>query len=1295
MSRSSVARSRPRVRNAFAALVVLGGIPLWTTCGGDGATAPVPVASVSVTGPGTMRVGDSVVFAAVALDGQGRKLSGRSVSWFSSSPAVAQVSVTGVVHGIASGTVQITGSSEGKSAQASLTVLPPVDTRAVFGVSVAPSFDVRVTGQSVTLTATAFDSAGMLITGRPVAWSSSDTTIARVSAAGVVSAVGPGLPRIFARVDTTTGWIHEYVLARAVSIKVLPDTDTVFVGTATRLRAVVRGVAGDTLARVVQWWTLDTTLVRVGPDGLVTGVGIGTAGVWGSVDAVLAVAHVVVRTGPVDTVVLSRNPAPPLFAGDTVTLSATPVGRGSGLPDRSISWASSDTSVFTISASGLVLARKAGRAVAIAISEGVSARDTVIVDRVPATLRISADSLALVLNVPWPVAAILTDSGGAVLRARPVLWTTSNPTIVALDNNAGNPAGTVFLDPRIPGSATVSASLRGATAAIPIRVSAASEALVRFTAAPASLTAGGPPVADSATLVGGYDGRALTLRSTDTTVLAISPTSGTLTAPVPFQIFPRRTGTALITAQAGGTSLSFSIRVFTPLVRVFRITPRTPVLTVGQQESLAVSIIDSSGVARSNPVTWTSSDSSRVSVTSRGVIAAVSAGVAIITAASEAGRDSLTITAQSPASLRIAAFAPDTLRPGDTVVVRGTSFATVPAGNAVSLADVATQVLFASDTQLVLVLPPAGAFGCPATQSAHLTVAAGGALADTTATLQVPRSLTAPALGNAVVLSGPEAACTQIYGTGPAYYELSVSSAAATAAGATTVQVRTDAPDVTLALRAGPDITGVGGAAPAATWPASRARATGPGTLEAKGDAPRRLLQRFNHAFARRARGWMVPGTNVVAAPASYDPKIEGAVGSYRVPLIDLTNYCTNYTRVTARTVYAGSHVLVLEDVNAPLARQMDSQLRTQGLEFDQGMYGILRTTFGDPLAMDASLANVGRVIVLYSPVVNEQYGGGAFVVGCDAAPVSVAPSSNEAPMIYASVPTNPALDFSSGETIASWRRELRANLMYVATALTTFVTRIATGAPPEEPWLADAEGWTGVELWTRGVYGTLWKGGAGYDASIYCDVRPTTDVCRDRPYALYEAFVRLFIYERYHEKYSPLGPVDASDSAFFASSGAAWWFLRWVVDQYGADESAFLLALATDPSRTGVANVVAHAGRPWGEMVTDWSLMSAKDRLPPVALLRPQLAEPTWDLKSIFANMATDFPAYFGGEMPPLPRVTPIPLAPITADIAGGSAIIVELYGVFGDPPLRLRVTGAGGVPLPSTVRVELTRIQ
>src|SRR6266568_649081 len=144
----------------------------------------VPVASVTVSPrSGSARIGATVQLTGVTKDSAGNLLTRRTVSWMTSNNAVATVSASGLVTGVAAGSATITATSDGQSGTAAITVTKvPMAT-----VTVTPAIASMLMGATLQLTATPKDSLGNLVTGRVITWSTNAPGVAAVSASGLVT----------------------------------------------------------------------------------------------------------------------------------------------------------------------------------------------------------------------------------------------------------------------------------------------------------------------------------------------------------------------------------------------------------------------------------------------------------------------------------------------------------------------------------------------------------------------------------------------------------------------------------------------------------------------------------------------------------------------------------------------------------------------------------------------------------------------------------------------------------------------------------------------------------------------------------------------------------------------------------------------------------------------------------------------------------------------------------------------------------------------------------------------------
>jgi len=192
---------------------LLGSCLLLAACGGDGGPVatpqPKPVASVTVSPASlSLLVGQSGTLAAEAKDASGAVLSGRTITWSSSDGAIATVSTAGMVTGVAVGTATVSAASEGKTGVATITVSPVP----AASVEVTPATATLYPTQSRPFVATVKDSAGGVLSGRTVVWTTSNGAVATISTSGLLSAVAFGSVTVSASVEGKTGTANVSVI---------------------------------------------------------------------------------------------------------------------------------------------------------------------------------------------------------------------------------------------------------------------------------------------------------------------------------------------------------------------------------------------------------------------------------------------------------------------------------------------------------------------------------------------------------------------------------------------------------------------------------------------------------------------------------------------------------------------------------------------------------------------------------------------------------------------------------------------------------------------------------------------------------------------------------------------------------------------------------------------------------------------------------------------------------------------------------------------------------------------------
>ena len=598
----------------------------------------IPVASVSVSpASASVQVGNTVQLTAAPKDANGNPLSGRTVTWSSSNPSVATVDGTGLVTSVVAGSATITATSEGQSGTASVTV----SSVPVASVAVSPATASLSVGQTAQLTATPKDANGNPLIGRAVTWSTTNGSVATVSATGLVTAAGAGSATITATSEGKSG---------TASVTVTPVTGQFAIG--------------DSVQTTVAAWVRNTSQPPADPATGTPPSVIGTqpAGARGVVDSgpvlnttpggdgairyhVLFASGVsgwvvqgnlakIVPTVPVASVTVSPATAS-LTVGQTVQLTATPKdANGNALTGRTITWSSSDNTIATVNGSGVVTGVGSGGPVTItATSEGQSGTATVNVTLAPvASVTVAPSSASIAITGTAQLTATPKDASGNPLTGRAISWSSSDNTIATV-NGSGLVTGVAA------GPVTITATSEGKSGTASITVAGAPVASVTVTPASASVQAGQTQQL-SATLKDAngniLTGRTVTWSSSNTSVATVS-SSGLVTAKV--------AGSATITATSEGQSGTASVTVTVVPVASVTVAPAAPSVNEGTTVQLTANPKDANGNPLSGRVvTWASSNTSVATVSSSGLVTGKVAGSATITATSEGQSGTATVT---------------------------------------------------------------------------------------------------------------------------------------------------------------------------------------------------------------------------------------------------------------------------------------------------------------------------------------------------------------------------------------------------------------------------------------------------------------------------------------------------------------------------------------------------------------------------------------------------------------------------------------------------------------------------
>ena len=234
---------------------------------------------------------------------------------------------------------------------------------------------------------------------------------------------------------------------RATMVMVSPATAELDVGETVQLTAVVRDQNSNVMAGAsVTWMSGAGTVATVNASGLVTGVAGGTATITARSGSAQGTAQITVVsvTAPVVSVEVSSPAEPtalgePLQLGEALQLSAEALDEnGRPIPGVEFSWESSNTSVATVDATGLVTAVAAGTATITASAGDV--RATVEITVVSATqpvvsVEVSPSAETIAIGTTRQLSAEAFDENGQAVAGAEFSWESDDDAVAMVDGS--------------------------------------------------------------------------------------------------------------------------------------------------------------------------------------------------------------------------------------------------------------------------------------------------------------------------------------------------------------------------------------------------------------------------------------------------------------------------------------------------------------------------------------------------------------------------------------------------------------------------------------------------------------------------------------------------------------------------------------------------------------------------------------------------------------------------------------------------------------------------------------------
>ncbi len=439
---------------------------------------------------------------------------------------------------------------------------------------------------------------------------------------------------------TDTGSTACHTRIAVASVDVSPATAATYPNATVQLAATPKDAAGTPLTgRTVTWTTSDTTLAIVDVNGLVTGKAAGgPVTITATSEGKSGTSAITVNPAPVASVSVTPSPAS-VAVGTTLQLTATLTdANGNSLTGRTVTWGTSDATLATVDANGLVTGKSVGGPVITATSEGKSGTSSVTVTPAPvASVDVTPSPASVVVGTTLQLTATPKDAAGNALTGRTVTWGTSDANLATVDANGlvtGKAAGgPVTITATSEGKSGSSAVTVNAVPVASVDVSPASgtiqvAATIQLTASPKD--ASGNPLT----------GRIVTWSTSDAG-LATVDANGLVTGKA-------AGGPVTVTATSEGKAGTAAITVIPIPVASVDVTPATATIAVNATVQLTATPKDANGGALTGrAVTWATADASIATVDANGLVTGTAAGGPVtITATSEgkSGTSAVTVT---------------------------------------------------------------------------------------------------------------------------------------------------------------------------------------------------------------------------------------------------------------------------------------------------------------------------------------------------------------------------------------------------------------------------------------------------------------------------------------------------------------------------------------------------------------------------------------------------------------------------------------------------------------------------
>lgn len=448
--------------------------------------------------------------------------------------------------------------------------------------------------------------------------------------------------------------------------------------------------------------------------------------------------------------------------------------------------------------------------------------------------------------------------------------------------------------------------------------------------------------------------------------------------------------------------------------------------------------------------------------------------------------------------------------------------------------------------------------------------------------------------------------------------------------------------------------------------------------------------ERF-HLFLRRGderRFWgFAPELGPQRAPPQPSPQVSPPVyNELRTFQVCAKTDCSRFDRVGARAKGISAKVAIFVDTLAPAGGLDSAQLSSVALQFDTLHYKIDTTAFGRESDIDAN----GVVMVLMTNTVNKlvskqdcETSGyiAGFFFGIDIDPHFSNDSRSNKGEVFYSIVADPSATLSCAHSTAEVQAFVPVTFIHEFQHMISFNQHaLVRGQSGEVLWLNE-----GLSHYAEELGGRSFE--AVPDARITdCNLAPNATIqCRYYTGNLLNASDYLDSTGSHY-----LFPTEGIGT--LTERGAAWLFVRYLVDQYagGTTQNAwntFTRKLVVT-SQVGAANIEAVTGDQIEDIVSRWGLANW---VTDIGSAPPELKYVSWDLHSVFSSLHSQRPGLFPNIYPVVPTVSAGRDVELSGTLHAGSPIYHRATQPAGDRGFTLSFTAPNGSLINAALKPRL----